>query len=126
MSETYKDRTTGQFGLNGCPLHRKTPFGMTNVSMTQLSIARHYGGIKYNGESYTYLPKTDELIRNDVLKWQTKNAKKSLPNAELSNAASGALCVDPCPLAESCAATWGYRQGAGERSGPGNAEVSQP
>lgn len=75
-------RTTGLFGLDGCPLHRKTPYGMTNVSMTQLSIARHYGGIKYNGESYTYLPKTDELIRNDVLKWQTKNAKKSLPNAE--------------------------------------------
>jgi hypothetical protein len=75
-------RTTGLFGLDGCPLHRKTPFGMTNVSMTQLSIARHYGGIKYNGESYTYLPKTDELIRNDVLKWQTKNAKKSLPNVQ--------------------------------------------
>lgn len=74
--------TTGLFGLDECPLHRKTPYGMTNVSMTQLSIARHYGGIKYNGESYTYLPKTDELIRNDVLKWQTKNAKKSLPNAE--------------------------------------------
>lgn len=70
-------RTTG---LDRCPLHRKTPYGMTNVSMTQLSIARHYGGIKYNGESYTYLPKTDELIRDDVLKWQTKNAKKSLPN----------------------------------------------
>lgn len=78
-------RTTGLFGLDGCPLHRKTPYGMTNVSMTQLSIARHYGGIKYNGESYTYLPKTDELIRDDVLKWQTKNAKnakKSLPNAK--------------------------------------------
>jgi hypothetical protein len=72
---------SGLAGLDACPLHRKTPFGMTNVSMTQLSIARHYGGIKYNGESYTYLPKTDELIRNDVLKWQTKNTKKSLPNA---------------------------------------------
>lgn len=73
--------TTGLFGLDGCPLHRKTPYGMTNVSMTQLSIARHYGGIKCNGESYTYLPKTDELIRNDVLKWQTNNTKKSLTNA---------------------------------------------
>ena len=62
-------------GLDGCPLHRKTPFGMTNVSMTQLSIARHYGGIKYNGESYTYLPHTDELIRDDVLKWKKKQEK---------------------------------------------------
>ena len=85
-------RTTGLFGLDGCPLHRKTPFGMTNVSMTQLSIARHYGGIKYNGESYTYLPKTDELIRNDVLKWQTKNAKKSLPNA---NSAGDPPTINP-------------------------------
>lgn len=68
---------TGLFGLEDCPLHRKTPYGMKNVSMTQLSIARYYGGIKYNGDRYTYLPKTDELIRDDVLKWQKKNAKKS-------------------------------------------------
>ena len=72
--------STALFGLDQCPLHRKTPFGIRNVSMTQLSIARHYGGIKYNGDEYTYLPKTDELIRNDVLKWQRKNAKKPQPN----------------------------------------------
>lgn len=66
-------------GLERCPLHRKTPFGMTNVSMTQLSIARHYGGIKYNGESYTYLPHTDELIRNDVLRWKRKERKSNEP-----------------------------------------------
>ena len=72
---------SGLAGLDACPLHRKTPFGMTNVSMTQLSIARHYGGIKYNGESYTYLPHTDELIRNDVLKWKQKQGKSSPTNA---------------------------------------------
>jgi len=43
-------------GLYECPLHRKTPFGICNVRMTQFSIARFYGGIKYNGESFTYLP----------------------------------------------------------------------
>lgn len=68
------------FGLAECPLHRRTPFGMTNVSMTQLSIARHYGGITFQGEEYTYIPTTDELIRNDVMKWQRKHVKKSLPN----------------------------------------------
>jgi len=62
-------------GLEDCPLHRKTPFGITNVSQTQLSIARHYGGIKYNGDEYTYVPPSDELIRNDVLKWKKKNEK---------------------------------------------------
>jgi predicted DNA-binding WGR domain protein len=32
-----------------------------NVSQTQLSIARHYGGIKYNGRQYTYNPTDDTL-----------------------------------------------------------------
>ena len=64
-------------GLEDCPLTRKTPFGISGVSNSQFSIARHYGGITYSGESYTYLPKTDELIRNDVLKWQSNQAKKS-------------------------------------------------
>lgn len=63
-------------GLADCPLHRKTPFGMTGVSYGQLSIARHYGGIEYNGESYTYFAETDELVRNDVLKWRKKESKK--------------------------------------------------
>lgn len=62
-------------GVEACGLHRRTPYGMTNVSMTQLSIARHYGGCKYQGESYTYLPHTDELIRDDVLKWQRKHKR---------------------------------------------------
>lgn len=58
--------------LDACPLHRKTPFGVTNVSMTQLSIARYYGTINFNGFKYIYHPMTDELIREDVLKWKTK------------------------------------------------------
>ena len=62
-------------GVEACGLHRKTPYGITNVRMTQFSIARFYGGIKYNGDSYTYLPHTDELIRDDVLKWQEKQKR---------------------------------------------------
>jgi hypothetical protein len=41
--------------------------GYTNVSRTQLSIAMHYGGATVNGAHYTYMPDTDELIREDIL-----------------------------------------------------------
>jgi hypothetical protein len=34
-----------------------------NVSHTHLSIARHYGGIKYNGVEYVYNPADDTLIK---------------------------------------------------------------
>lgn len=61
--------------LEDCPLHRKTPFAILNVSATQFSVARHFGGCNYNGEHYIYNPKTDELIRADVLKWLNKRKK---------------------------------------------------
>jgi len=66
-------------GLENCPLHRRTPFGMTNVSMTQFSIARHSMGCTLNGDHYIYVPQTDELIRADVLKWKKKH-EKAKPN----------------------------------------------
>lgn len=70
-------------GVEACGLHRATPYGITNVSVTQFSIARHYGGIKFNGEEYTYLPHTDELIRNDVLKWKRKQKRAAkTPNKD--------------------------------------------
>ena len=68
--------------LESCPLHKRTPYGMTNVSQTQLSIARQYGGIRFHGESYTYIPTTDELIRDDVLKWRKQQAKKTVVQPE--------------------------------------------
>lgn len=68
---------TELYGIEKCGLHRRTPYGMTNVSMTQLSIARFYGGCKFNGEDYTYIPTTDELIRNDVLNWKKKQERAS-------------------------------------------------
>ena len=58
--------------IKDCPLHTRTPFGIQGVSMGQFSIARHYGGIEFNGERYTYFPETDELVRNDVVKWMNK------------------------------------------------------
>ena len=61
--------------LDDCPLHRKSPFGITNVTQTQFSIARYYGGINFNGCMYIYYPHTDELIREDVMKWKAKQLK---------------------------------------------------
>lgn len=68
-------------GVGDCGLHRGTPYAVQNVSYSQLSIARHTGCIRFNGDLYTYFPDTDELIRNDVLAWMRKrdrleNAKK--------------------------------------------------
>lgn len=48
----------------------------SNVSMTQMSIARHYGGLKINGKFFIYNPKDDSLIREDVIKWIGKQKKK--------------------------------------------------
>ncbi len=73
MSAATKSRLKG---LEDCPLHRKTPFGIEGVSTSQFSIARYYGGIRFNGERYTYFSDTDELVRDDVLMWQKKQRKQ--------------------------------------------------
>lgn len=61
--------------LEDCHLDRGAPFAISNVSQTQLSIARHFGGIKFHGHCYTYNPEADELVRNDVLRWLKKQDK---------------------------------------------------
>ena len=43
---------------------------------SQLSIARHYGGIVYNGKRYDICPLTDDLVREDVLRAERKAAAK--------------------------------------------------
>ena len=48
-----------------------------NVSQTQLSIARHYGGCKISGHDYVYDPTDDSLIRADVLKFLKKKKPKA-------------------------------------------------
>jgi len=47
----------------------------TNVSMTQLSVARYYGGCKYNGSYYVYNSTDDSLIREDVITKLSKHLK---------------------------------------------------
>jgi hypothetical protein len=60
-------------------LPRDMPFMITGVSHGQFSIARHSGGISYNGRHYTYIPATDELVRDDVVKWLKKKRKENKP-----------------------------------------------
>jgi hypothetical protein len=52
-------------GKTSQPLYR----GVTNSFM---SLARNYGGANINGQPYTYIRSTDELIRDDVIKTVAK------------------------------------------------------
>ena len=45
-----------------------TPERIACVSQTQFSIARHYGGLRINGQYYHYVAATDMIIRDDVLR----------------------------------------------------------
>lgn len=64
--------------LNRSDLDSSCPFLIRNVSQTQFSIARRYGSIKFNGFRYLYDPRTDELIRDDCLRFLQKIRKKSV------------------------------------------------
>lgn len=44
------------------------PERIYNVIATQFSIARHYGGCNVNGAYYVYDPRSDTLVRRDVMK----------------------------------------------------------
>lgn len=72
-------------------LPRDTPFLIRGVSHTQLSIARHYGGCTFQGKHYSYTPPTDELIREDVVRWLMKERKKAEKVCSGGTAVQGAL-----------------------------------
>ena len=55
--------------LANCPLDRSTPYIIRNVSASQFSVARHCGGMTYQGRHYIYDNIRDELVRADVRKW---------------------------------------------------------
>lgn len=65
-----------------CNLNRNAPFGITNVSHSMFSVARHYGGMNFKGYHYIYLKHSDELIRSDILalirKSKRQNRKKQI------------------------------------------------
>lgn len=61
--------------LQASTLHRKTPYIIQNVSRGYFSIARYYGSASIKGSSYIYNPTSNELVRDDVLKWLVKHRK---------------------------------------------------
>lgn len=61
--------------LNASTLPRDAPFAIQGVSLGFFSVARRYGAAVFNGARYTYIPATDELIRDDVIKWLAKQRK---------------------------------------------------
>lgn len=68
------DRVVQQ--IESCGLHKRTPYAIANVSMTQFSVARYAGACKYNGEHYIYWPHYDMLVREDVHRQLCKDMKK--------------------------------------------------
>jgi hypothetical protein len=67
---------------SACPLSRKTPYSFKDVSNTGLALAQIYGGCNYMGQTYTYFPDTDELVRDDVLRWAKRKPKTAPANNE--------------------------------------------
>jgi len=58
---------------------RDAPYIIENVSLSQFSIARRYGGIFHDNYRYTYFRDTDRLVRRDVVeavKKMRREAKK--------------------------------------------------
>lgn len=51
------------------------PERIYNVSHTQFSVARHFGGCTFNGASYHYDAENDVLVRMDVWKALLANDK---------------------------------------------------
>jgi hypothetical protein len=70
----HQEELKAEFGTN-------ESIAFANVSMTQLSIARHYGGTKIDGKYFEYNPADDSLIRQDVAQWIAikRHAKKKEP-----------------------------------------------
>lgn len=52
------------------------PEEIRNVLHSQLSIARHYGGIRVNGTYYVYDPERCVLIREDVVERRKADQKR--------------------------------------------------
>ncbi len=65
-------------------LHQRAPYAICRVSEGFFSIARYYGGLTYNGCSYTYMgSEHDECVRDDVLRLVTQMRKLATKRAEV-------------------------------------------
>lgn len=68
------------------------PAIIRGVSSSQFSVARHFGGCRAFGRHYVYVPPTDELIRDDVVKLLEKIRKADArTKREMAKRAQGVL-----------------------------------
>jgi len=58
------------------------PERILNVSNSQFSVARHYGGCTFAGHSYHYDSETDQLVRRDVWNSELKQDKEKAARAK--------------------------------------------
>lgn len=58
--------------LRSSELDTKVPFIIHGVSQSPFSESRLSGACQYSNWYYIYIPMTDELIREDVVKWITE------------------------------------------------------
>ena len=58
------------------------PDEIHHVSRSQFSVARHYGGCTFMGKRYVYIPLTDVLIREDVVKKRADEARRATKHAQ--------------------------------------------
>lgn len=65
---THADAAEAKFGWDAAVAY-------SNITQTQFSIARHFGGLKVNGHHFIYNPIDDSLMRVDVLAWLKKEMK---------------------------------------------------
>lgn len=56
-------------------LHQRAPYQIQFVCDGYFSVARHYGGMAYNGSHFVYFADCDSLVRDDVVKLVTKMRK---------------------------------------------------
>lgn len=56
-------------------LHKRAPYSITGISQSMFSIARHYGGMDFQGCRYVYVPEHDECVRADVMRLVQKRRK---------------------------------------------------
>lgn len=76
MLSCLTDKELAALEESGLP--RESPYIIQGVSHSQFSIARFYGGVIAYGQRYTYNPQSDELCRDDVLKWLKEFRKKKV------------------------------------------------
>ena len=61
----------------------------TQVSYTQLSVARHYGGCTIQGQRFIYSAEDDSLIREDVVKWVMNREKAGVSSKVVESKKQG-------------------------------------